>query len=278
MQLWVIDLSSGERESLTDGSQPLCCFGWVQGQSGIAYYAFKQPGSRDFEHYPITMTVAHLASDSLVILEEKQFNEVSRFASVSPNGYSLAYHDGDGAWIIQDDHSVEFFDAKTYGKNMPPDAILTNPAWSSDGSRIAWAISGTFGEEYQTALVVFNLNSKTSYQLHQYDAIEGTHSIQWFRPQTVWSPDNNWIAFEASDAAFGDDNGVWAFGSNDMQKHHIGSMEVIGWSWDSEHLCHRFKDYGGYVDVPGWEEHRLTFLPFDNWRFIGWTTPVRNEL
>jgi hypothetical protein len=276
-QLWIADLANGERVPIAATHQSLSRFGWVQGQSNIAHYAFKQPDSQDFEHYPITITVIRFSSDNLGILEENQFSEVSRFASVSPDGNRLAYHNNNGAWVIHSDHSIAPFDAKEYGMAAPPDAILTNPAWSPDGNHIAWAISGTSNGKYQTTLAVFDLNSKTGRELHQYDAIEGTSSIQWFRPIVAWSPDSNWIALEAGDAAFGDDTGVWVLDLSATQKHHIRGQELIGWSWDSRHLCHRLKDYSGYTDVPGWEEHRLTPLPFDSWGFIDWTMPLDGE-
>jgi Tol biopolymer transport system component len=276
-QVWVVDLATGERKRITEDSRSVCCFGWVQGQSDVAYYAFERAGSRDFEYYPVTMSVVRFVDDNLEILEQKQFAGVSRFASVAPGGYMLAFHNDDGAWIVQGDQDAEPFNAEDYGLTVPPGTTLTNPAWSPDGKYIAWAISSLFDDEYQTRVVVFDLADKTSSQIHEYRAIEGLQSIQWLRPRMEWSPNGKWLAFDAGDAAFGDDSGVWVFSLDGTQRYHIGSQEIIGWSWNSKYLCHRLKDYSRCVDVPSWQQHRLTPLPFDSWGFIGWTTPVESE-
>jgi len=276
-QVWVVDLATGERKSITDDSRSLCCFGWVQGQSDVAYYAFEQSDSRDFEYYPVTMTVVHFIDNDLEILEEKQFAGVSRFTSVALGGYMSAYHNNDGAWIVQGDQDAEPFNAEDYGLMVPPCATLTNPAWSPDGEYIAWAISSLFDDEYQTRVVVFDLANKTSSQIHEYRAIEGLQSIRWLRPRIEWSPNGKWLAFDAGDAAFSDNGGVWIFSLDGTQRYHTGSQEIIGWSWNSKYLCHRLKDYGRCVDVLSWQEHRLTPLPFDSWGFIGWTVPIEGK-
>jgi Tol biopolymer transport system component len=276
-QVWVVDLVTGERKRITDDSRSLCCFGWAQGQSDVAYYAFERAGSRDFEYYPITMTVVHFADSDLEVLEEKQFPGVSHSTSIAPGGHMLAYHNDDGAWIIQENQDVEFFSAEDYGLTVPPGTILTNPAWSPDGKYIAWTISGLFDEDYQTRVVVFDLANKTPNQIHEYRAIEGLQSIRWLRPRIEWSPNGRWLAFDARDAAFSDDAHVWVFSLDGAQRYHTGGQEIIGWSWNSKYLCHRLKDYSRCVDVTIWQEHRLTPLPFDSWGFIGWTTPVESE-
>jgi hypothetical protein len=198
----------------------------------------------------------------LEILAEKQFVGVSQFVSLSPHEFMLAYHNSSGAWIYRWNHAVEPFSIEEYGLVLPHNVVITNPAWSPDGNHIVWAISGISDGKYQTSLVLFDLTSKATQWMHQYQSLEDYQLQQWLRPWSQWSPDGQWIAFQPGDAAFADDSGVWVFSVDGTKKHQIKTQYMIGWSWDSQYLCHGLKDYKGCVKVPSWHEYRLTPLPF----------------
>ena len=267
-RLWVADLITGERHAITDGSREPCCAHWGTGRSDWAFY-----GQGAAEHKvpmpsAVTMTVAYLDRDSLQVRDEKRFPAVEPYASLSPDGLAFAYDDGKTGWIHRWGQGARPFDVTHYGLSLPDNARVISPAWSPNGNRIAWVISGFMSGKRQTGLALFDLNNKTAHWLIQY------LSVNWGEFDVRWSPNGKWLAFLPGDVAFAEDGGLWIFsteGTEKYQEHRARSIRG-GWSWDSQHIIWGYKDFTGYLKASYWRTEGLMPVIERGW-LVGWTMP-----
>ncbi len=123
-----------------------------------------------------------------------------------------------------------------------------NQAKSQDGKYLAFAAYSLIKGQRQSVLAIGDIAQHKAQLLHQYQAVE------WGEIEIDWSPDNQWIAFLPSNAAFGDDNGIWIFSSDGKQKYFDNHPQIIdGWSENSHYLYFIYKDAYGFIDTQTWK-------------------------
>jgi Tol biopolymer transport system component len=150
----------------------------------------------------------------------------------SPDGQTIAYGSGATTWLYHWETGPEVFDPEEYGLVGAGETEIANPAWSPDGTKLAWVLSGDLAEsqEHRLGIGVFDLENGTVHLLHHYRPAAG----DGWPPAPSWSPDGVWLAFEAW-AAPHDQAGGWvarveSLGSVGGEAHHLAPSHPDGWA------------------------------------------------
>lgn len=154
--------------------------------------------------------------------------------ALSPDGRIIAY--GRNSRLAYLDGSIEPFDPATFSGYPTTEKYIGigSPAWSPDGTKLAWYIAGSIGENgnHAAAIAVFDLAATTSAILHPHKNVGGRG---WPGGQ-IWSPDGEWLAFLARDVDL-TQNGVWVAAANGSEEHFLGGFgSPVVWSPDSRYL------------------------------------------
>jgi dipeptidyl aminopeptidase/acylaminoacyl peptidase len=193
--------------------------------------------------------------------------------SPSPNGISIAYGCcvPPGGWLdVMENTSLVF--PETYGISAER---MSSPAFSPDGSRLAWIVGGSqlLLPEYTSAVAVFNLRDNSSLLLHPVTPVGGAAMPEYL----AWDPSGEWIAYVTyGEIGQGRAPGIWALRSDGSSEVQVGMGSTPVWSPDGAWLG--FSNYGNnsnlaeiYVVSPAnWEE--VVTTPYQG-ELLGWVTP-----
>ena len=125
--------------------------------------------------------------------------------AISPDGRFAAYGSGLNAFLYDLELNQRgVFDPTTFGLSSPNGLYVSSPSWAPNGQKIAWITQGDFNGQGAFAVVVFDLNTHTYEIIHPYQII----GMDGFLPPARFSPDGNWVAFQAFEEDF-TRNGVW---------------------------------------------------------------------
>ncbi len=210
--IWLKDLRTGERRNMTAGLgvvavAPL----WWPGQpERILFFAHErtvelEPGMRGY-----LATVALDGSGYQLLDGEHEAGPVAP----APDGQTIAYGAG---WLYRWGQGVETFDPAAYG--LPGARRLTSPAWSPDGTRLAWRASG--------AIAVFDLAARTGRLLHPYEGV----GMGGWESSPSWSPDGRWLSTYIRDQN-PEQAGLWLLRPDGSEERRLGNGSYT-WSPDS---------------------------------------------
>lgn len=176
--------------------------------------------------------------------------------AVSADGTWIAYGNGPSGWIFGGEMGPQELKPQDYG--LQGSGILSSPAWSPSGDRLAWAWRDDSG---MVAPLVFDLTAKT-YQIAQNAVNSGAQIIG----QLAWDPTGRWLVYavRSSSSAV---NGIWMMDTSGTSGKLIRISEkelsTGAWSPDGTKLAlstYR-NDQAGQIwmfDLTGWK-----FQPVD---------------
>jgi Tol biopolymer transport system component len=165
------------------------------------------------------LTVVNMDGSDYRILDDQ--NYLNSPPAPAPDGKTIAYGSSSGGWLYRWDTELQPFDPADYGLNSDGEIELGSPAWSPDGTKLAWLLAGDLDSDggFRRGVAVFDLNARTAQVLHVYAA-----------PGGVWSPDGAWLAFEAW-AATANEAGTWVVRADGQREEvvYLGGHHPV-WS------------------------------------------------
>ena len=253
--MWVIDLATGKEAKVptaegypnwrwpTWGGDDLVVFGsWQEGED---------PG-------PSAGHLTAAAQGRWVEVLDKETSS-NALSAVSPDGETIAYDQGGKAALYRLRGGVEPIDLSSYGVPMIPNRRAGSPAWSPDGGRLAWVVGSDFGQGWQIAVVVLDLEAGTAQVLRPYEP----RGVGGWPGAPVWSPDGERLAYHLWPAADLSEEGIWVFEPASSEERRIGPGFQPVWSSDGQRLVYS-EDLGEgrmrawLVEVGSWERRMLS--------------------
>jgi hypothetical protein len=248
---WLIDRAKGSVLNLTHTPDRLeCCFQWWPERPDLVLFGsaeIKEAQSPlEVRFYP---TVVGIDGEGYQILDtEHPINISSAQGSLAPapDGRTIAYGVGSSGWFYHHwGEGIETFYPVVYGLNVDEPYAIGQPAWSPDGTHLAWIVKEGVAEDGSsdwTGVAVFDLAARTAQILHQYES----QGVGW-PPTPVWSPDGQWLAFV--DSSPSEYAGQWVARIDaESELHHLGPGGNPVWSPDGRWLA--FQSWAREVGPP----------------------------
>jgi hypothetical protein len=167
--------------------------------------------------------------------------------ALSPDGRTIAYSDWERAWYYRRGEKAQLFPWRDFGLTGLKKVQFYSPAWSSDGQKITWSMSGEDRTGHVHGVGIFDLQAGKARFIRNWSDIEWSPTRRWIvglrdgsRPGNkygvwvadakvenahlltdvfnsidgkcswVWSPDENWLAFNCVNAVNTTLNeGIW---------------------------------------------------------------------
>ncbi len=226
---WLADFAEGQVRpldcvstvSIDEASFPASVLSWPQNDPDTLIAILNQTGGGMGGSSGYLGTIS-LKDGTKKILDPR--NQIQN-AELSPDGKFIAYGSYDVqsfrslGWLYSADAGVVQFDPKAYGADYPQ---VDNPSWSPDQKQIAW---GLMGKEFDSAIGVFDLESKTANILHSYQ--QGiTPDMRPTPPAPVWNSDGQWLIVEINAQGKDgqndvDQSGDWLFRADGSEKYKV---------------------------------------------------------
>jgi hypothetical protein len=266
--LWLLDLSTGERRNLTD----------TPDRYEMSPQFWKaQPDLLVFESKPTSQelfgsgfpTLVHLDGSGYQVLDTTRGGPIS----LSPDGQNLAFGCCDAPGVIYNLSSgAAPFYPQEYGVQADK---LFMPAYSPDGTQLAWHVGGQDlvpGGSYQNGVALFDLNSQQGRLLFNTTAGGGEYP-EYLR----WGPGGAWLAYVAyGTEMFGRRPALYALEPQADQAILVGEGFNPVWNVDGSQLAYSTQgqdagDQKMWLVAPGnWKQPQL--VPFPG-LVVDWVNP-----
>lgn len=225
--IWIADLSTGQERNLTQEAGRIeCCPQWWPARPGqIIFSSWPSGGPELGPTVGYLTAVQEDGSDYRVLGERWSLGH----PAPAPDGRAIAYDQEGEAWLYRWDTGAEPFDPQAYGLTVQ---AMASPAWSPDGGRLAWIASILDDGSQRMRIAVFDLNTGTSRLLGP----PFEWHVGYWPPAPVWSPDGNWLAYDALPAAEGPEQALWVYRADGEEDHFLGAGARPRWSPDGQWL------------------------------------------
>jgi len=234
--IWLADLISSEQTNLTAETNRLEGGGmwWPANPEVLVFNSI----ANEWGMSSGQASIMQQDGSSYQVLDE---NSSFWSPAPSPDGKTIAYDTASEAWLYHLDTGKAPFIVGEFGLDVPEDFKIGSPSWSPDGTQLAWWVGGSFSSgEWVTALVVFDLVTKSFQFVHQFQPMGGSGS---WRPPAQWSPDGEWLAFTTQGLGRVPDLVVMRVDGSEFT--NLGSGAEPLWSPDSSKLIFLHPDPGG---------------------------------
>lgn len=229
--IWLADLTTGERRNLTETPDRVeCCPLWWPARPDVILFVSRSQDEPP-PCVPGFLTAVGLDGSGYRVLDEEICLGLG-LPSPSPDGQTIAYGGEEFGWLYRWDAGPEPFDPAHWLSSLTG-MQADSPSWSPDGKRLAWVVGGYSDEGWQMGIGVFDLEARTAHLLHPYEPAVGD---DW-PPTPAWSPDGRWLAFETF-AQNPDEAGLWVVRADEWGgEYHLGAGSGPLWSPDSHWLA-----------------------------------------
>jgi Tol biopolymer transport system component len=224
--IWITDLSTGEERNLTmEASRRECCPQWWSTRPDLIIFS-SWPGDAELGPTAGFLTTVQVdGSDYRVLGESWSIGH----PAPAPDGRSIAYDQEGEAWLYRWDTGAELFDPERYGLSVQ---AMASPAWSPDGKRLAWIVSILRDGAQRMSIGVFDLSAGTSRLVGQ----PFEWHVGYWPPAPVWSPNGEWLAYDALPMVEGPDQVLWIYRADGGEEHFLGVGARPRWSPDGQWL------------------------------------------
>lgn len=273
--IWWVDVATGERRNVTQTPERSeCCAQWWPNRPDLILFNSWTP-----EDAGLNLgfaTVASLDGRQYQVLDHERVSFV--LPAPSPDGRTVAYDREGQPWLYRMDTGPEpfLFDLTPHGPVSDTQLSVVSPAWSPDGSRLAWVVGGSFAAlgGWRVGTGVYDFDARMAMLLHPYEP-QGQGG---WPSAPRWNPDGRWLVFTAW-AQDDDEAGTWVV-NIDGREHHLGQCATPVWSPDGQWLActsrPRVLGSGGWlIEVGTWEVHSLE-LPADA-QLVDWISVARPD-
>ena len=201
--LWLTNLAEGTGWNLTHTPDRVeCCFRWWPARPDDIFFSSMAQGTEPAPGLMGYLSVVSIDGQGYQVLDPENDTGPGSFA-LSPDGQTIAYGGGLLGWLYRWG-GVEPFDPADYGLLVREGAEIAGPAWSPDGTMLAWIVKANLAADggLWVGVAVFDLESRSAWVIHPY----APQGVGW-PPTPVWSPDEAWLAI--SDSSASDRAGLW---------------------------------------------------------------------
>ncbi len=151
--------------------------------------------------------------------------------ALSPDGQTIAFDRGKESWLYRWDRGLERLDPARFGLTSLKGQELASPAWSPDGTKLAWVWAGDLNVGRRMGIAIFDLRAGTHRLLHLH---EPAGRGGW-PAAPAWSPDGEWLAWESWDEVR-DHAGTWLLKPDGSEEYGVGGSSPV-WSPDSQRVA-----------------------------------------
>ena len=225
--IWLADLTTGERRNLTVSSDRYNGLAqWWPGQPDIIIFGSSEELGPGFG-YPTTV---HTDGSDYHLLDQERGGPLA----LSADGELLAYggFDEPGRIVRRGSEPEDFYPAD-YGLDVEK---VFQPAWSADGRKLAWKVSGNLERQgWTSGVAVFDLAKKSAELFHTYEAVGGGSVPHYLS----WSPNGDWLAFVTFNerAEDGRRPNLWISHPDGQGEVRLGTSFESAWSPDGSQLA-----------------------------------------
>jgi hypothetical protein len=238
--IWLADLTIGEMRNLTEGSNRYNGLAqWWPGQQDVIIFGSSDDLGPGFG-YPTTVGTD---GSNYRLLDQ----ETGGPLALSADGEMLAYGGfEESGRIVRRGSEPEDFYPLDYGLDVEK---LFQPAWSPDGRKLAWKVSGDpERHSWTSGVAVFDLENRSAELFHTYTAVGGGSVPHYL----TWSPSGDWLAYVTFNERVEDGRrpNLWIAHPDGQGEISLGTAFESVWSPDGSQIAYSLYDDAQEAFIP----------------------------